>query len=108
MLPLICAAHSDYPHIRIIPLIKKAGELGRAKKKATHYFELAAMKGDVDARVKLGANEYQSGNHHRAFKHFKLAARVRHANTLKLFKHGYTVGHVTKEDYAIVIPKESR
>ena len=56
LLPLICAAHSDYPHIRIIPLIKKAGELGRAKKKATHYFELAAMKGDVDARVKLGAN----------------------------------------------------
>ena len=39
------------------------------KKKAKHYWELAAMNGSVRARNNLGALEFQAGNYHRAFKH---------------------------------------
>ena len=97
----------------------KAGELGCAeayfnlgimysnerggaidKKKAKHYYELAAMIGDIQARNNLGANEYQSGNHHRAFKHFIISARAGDKMSLDNVKQGYTEGHVTKEEYA--------
>jgi len=37
------------------------------KKKAKHYFELAAMGGNVDARFMI---EGRVGNHYRAFKHW--------------------------------------
>jgi len=42
------------------------------KKKAKHYWELAAMKEDVSARNNLGLLEGKAGNHHRAMKHFIL------------------------------------
>jgi TPR repeat protein len=63
-------------------LYLKAGELGHAtaynnlgiayndgrgvevdKKKAIHYWELAAMSGDVYARHNLGCTEYEADNH---------------------------------------------
>ena len=64
----------------------KAGELGCAgaysklgysyyngrevdEKKAKHYWELAAMMGDVCARHNLGLLEVKAGNHQRTFKH---------------------------------------
>ena len=100
-------------------LFLKAGELGSAvayfnlgcaydngdgveidKKKAKHYWELAAMNGGVKARNNLGAFEGIAGNHHRAFKHFILAARAGDANALDNVKQGYMNGHITKEQYA--------
>ena len=75
-------------------LLLKAGELGCAeayfivgslynigrgveidKKKAIHFFELAAMNGEVYARHYLGCMEKGTGNYHRAMKHFVLCAR---------------------------------
>ena len=38
------------------------------KKKATHYYELAAMNGNVGARHNLGRMEADAGNVHRGFK----------------------------------------
>jgi len=40
------------------------------KKKAEHYFELAAMLGNETARHNLGNNEYRAGNIIRALKHY--------------------------------------
>ena len=76
-------------------LFLKAGELGCADaycnlgivyrqgegveidmKKATHFFELAAMSGNVIARHRLGHIEKQAGNDQRAKKHFIVAARA--------------------------------
>ena len=100
-------------------LYLKAGELGCAeayfnlgisyyegtgveinKKKATHYFDLAAMNGDVDARHNLGNNEWRAGNYYRAFKHYMLSARAGDTSSLNMVKQGFMHGHVTKEEYA--------
>jgi hypothetical protein len=100
-------------------LLLKAGQLGYAdayynlgnqyfngigvevdEKKATHYYELAAMNGDIRARNNLGCSEGSAGNHHRAMKHFIISASAGHKLSLDNVKYGYTKGHVTKEEYA--------
>ena len=100
----------------------KAGELGHAgayhnlgftyyegtgvtmdKKKANHFFELAAMNGSVQARHNLGATEYINRNYDRAMKHYMLAARVGQKKSLDSVKHGYICGYVTKDEYATAL-----
>ena len=97
----------------------KAGELGSAdayfnlgiayengrgvaidKKKAKHYYELAAMSGSVIARHNLGIYEYEAGSHQRACKHFIIAARAGSKRTLDAVKDGYMARYVTKDEYA--------
>ena len=100
-------------------LYLKAGELGHAgayynlgntynngrgvevdKKKAKHYYELAAMNGSVHARNNLGCMEGKAGNHQRAMKHLLISARAGYKPSLGLVKKGYMLGDVTKEEYA--------
>ena len=97
----------------------KAGELGSSEaycnlglayeegdgveideKKATQYYELAAMNGDIQARHNLGCLEGQAGNIHRAYKHLVLAARAGYTKSLDLVKRGFMNGYITKEEYA--------
>ena len=97
----------------------KAGELGCAnayynlgsqyangdgveidKKKAKHYWELAAMNGHIKARHNLGADEYEACNYQRAYKHFIISARAGFNLSLNNVKTGFMAGHVTKEEYA--------
>ena len=70
------------------------------KQKAKHYYELAAMNGYVGARYNLGWMEGQSGNHHRAKKHFLLAASAGHQLSLDKVKQGFMNGIVTRDEYA--------
>ena len=100
-------------------LYLKAGELGCAaayynlgihynqgrgvevdKKKAKYYYELAAMKGGVDARHNLGVVEWNSGNLLRAMKHFIMAAKAGDETSLDHVKQGFINGVVTKDEYA--------
>ena len=100
-------------------LYLKAGELGCAnayynlglsynegagveidKKKAKHFYELAAMNGDLHARHNLGCVEGQAGNYHRSYKHFMLSAGAGCKESLNAVKGGYMGGIVTKEEYA--------
>ena len=100
-------------------LYLKAGELGYAgayynlgnsyynghgvevdKKKAKHYWEIAAMKGSLHARHNLGAVELEDCNYQRAFKHYILAAKAGHDNSLGAVKQGFMKGDVTKDEYA--------
>ena len=100
-------------------LLLKAGELGCAaayhnlgnsyyagrgveidEKKAMHYYELAAMNGNLKARHNLGATEYDAGNYARAFKHLILSARAGYKLSLDNVKKGFMNGYVTKEEYA--------
>ena len=103
-------------------LFLKAGELGCADaycnlgiayrqgegveidmKKATHFFELAAMSGDVCARHRLGVIEGQAGNDQRAMKHFTIAARAGDSKCLENVKKEFIAGLVTKNEYESTI-----
>ena len=69
------------------------------KMKAKHYWELAAMNGNVHARYNLGVVEGNAGNHQRAMKHFMLAAKSGYNKSLDVVKKGFMYGDVTKDDY---------
>jgi len=51
------------------------------KKKATHYYELAAMGGDEISRYNLALDEKTAGNIDRALKHYMISARDGHSNS---------------------------
>jgi len=112
-----CGLAQDYRKANELYL--KAGELGCANayynlginyengdgveidtNKTQHYWELAAMKGDVLARYNLGHMEHRAGNHQRAMKHFILAANAGFKLSLDIVMAWYKQGFVTKEEYA--------
>ena len=68
-------------------------------KKAVHYYELAAMGGDADARYHLGSIEKCSGNWKRAVKHYMIAAGTGDGDSVKGIQDMYSSGFATKEDY---------
>ena len=70
------------------------------KKKAKHFYELAAMNGDVNARHNLGSMEAEAGNVHRAYLHFLLAAKAGFKMSLDQVKQRFMDGMVTKDEYA--------
>jgi len=93
-----------------------AGELGYAvsayydgrgvevyKKKANHYYELAAMGGNANARYNLGNLEGRAGNMDRALKHYLIAVSSGDAESLKQIQLFYSKGHATKEDYTTAL-----
>jgi len=68
---------------------------------AKHYFELAAMNGNVVARFNLGNNEYTAGNYDRALKHYMIAVRCGHTDSVTEIQQLFMNGHATtKDDYA--------
>ena len=100
-------------------LLLKAGELGcaggyynlaqsfregngveRDGKNAIHYFELAAMGGDLSARHNLGCLEGEVGNKKRAYRHMIIAAKAGRKASLDYVKRGFMWGDVTKDEYA--------
>ena len=68
--------------------------------KARHYYELAAMGGNILARHDLGLDEKKAGNIDRALKHFIIAARGGRKQAIDQVKRLYTKGDATKDDYA--------
>ena len=106
-------------HQKANELYLKGGELGSAngyynlgnsydvgrgvaidKKKAIHYWELAAMNGHIKARYNLGCLEGNSGNHRRAMKHFKMSAKAGDEMSLSTVKRRFIKGFVSKDEYA--------
>ena len=114
-----CAyAHGRYglpqDRARAIEFFRKAGKDGyanigfaydhghgleRDKKMAKHYFELAAMAGNVTARYNLGADEYNAGNYDRELKHYMIAVRGGYTPSVKAIQQLYMDGHATKDHY---------
>ena len=118
-----CQRRYDYgvaqDHTKAFELWHRAAELGHAKacsnigncydfgkgvevdkEKAKHYFELSAMRGEPQARCNLGNTEHDAGNIERALKHYMIAVRNGHNDSLKNIKKYYSDGYATKEDYA--------
>ena len=105
-------------YTKALELWHRAGELGSArsyfnigiaydngrgvevnKKKARHYFELAAMQGHVNARHNLGGIEGKAGKHDLALRHFMIAVKDGDSDSLKAIRIMYLNGHATKDDY---------
>ena len=109
--------------INALKLYHRAGELGHAKsyhnvgnayyngegwrgvtpidtKKANHFWELAAIGGDVVARHNLGASEANNGNMNRALKHHMIAVEGGWDVSLNAIRKMYTEGQATKDDYS--------
>ena len=70
------------------------------KKKAMHYYELAAMGGEEMARHNLGIMEEEAGNMDRALKYWMIAVKDGNSGSLENIKRLYGYGHATKDDYA--------
>ena len=105
-------------YVKALELWHRAGELGDTasydnigfaydngqgvevdEKKAVYYYELAAMGGDVHARHNVGIGEENAGNVDRALKHYMIAVKDGHANSLQEIQDLFSNGHATKEDY---------
>ena len=71
----------------------------RDMKKAKYYWELAAMRGDEDARHNLGVNEERAGNIDRAIKHWMIAAGAGKDSSLGAIRKCFMHGLATKDDY---------
>jgi len=69
------------------------------KKKATHYYERAAIGGNLVARHNLGFMEMEAGNMDRALKHYMIATRGGYSNSLNNIKELHSDEDATKEDY---------
>jgi len=67
--------------------------------KALQHYKLAAMGGNCTARHNLGVLEDQRDNTHIAMKHYMIAAKCGHENSLKMVKAGYKYYQVTKDEY---------
>ena len=73
----------------------------RDEKKASHYYELAAMGGVVQARYNLGYFEDEAGNMDRALKHYMIGVRWSgFTPSLEMIKQMFMHGDTTKDDYA--------
>ena len=74
------------------------------KKKAIHYWELAAMKGEAMARNNLGVIG-EAGNMDRALKHYMIAVEGGYKDSLNNIKELHKAGKATKNDYATALGK---
>lgn len=90
----------------------RAGELGYYKAfagiannfvgdaRSTHFCKRAAMLGDVVSRYNLGVIEnYRDGNKINSMKHFKMAAKAGHKDSLDALLVLHKNGFVTKDEY---------
>ena len=110
-------------HAKALEFWHRAGELGHAEsyysiayyhgfnglerddKKANHYYELAAMGGNVVARHNLGIFEgLRAGKlglgMDRALKHYMIAVGSGYNKSLEMIKQMFMRGHATRDDYA--------
>ena len=96
------AAERDYgkAYCNIGTAYMSGNGVGRDKKKGDRYYELAAIGGDMYSRYNLGILEKRSGNIDRALKHFMIAVKSGHNESLNQMKQLYTHGYATKDDYA--------
>jgi len=70
------------------------------KRKALHYWELAAIRGDASSRYDLGVSDANTGNYGRALKHWMIAVGSGDADSLQIIREMVKIGHATKDDYS--------
>ena len=71
--------------------------------KAIYHWQVAAMKGNEEARFTLGEIVENNGNRERAMRHFIISAKSGHDMSLQKVKQGFIAGIVTKENFEIAL-----
>ena len=71
--------------------------VARDEKKAKYYYELAAMRGDANARRSLGIIEVRKGNMERAVKHWMISTTTGDDASLKKIREAFLRGHASKD-----------
>ena len=71
--------------------------------KAIRHYEASAMCGHAIARHNLGCEEYDAGNFDIGMQHWKIAAQLGLADSLKVVKISFMNGDTTKADYAAAL-----
>ena len=89
-----------YSHFNIGVVYKNGHGVERDEMKAKHYYELAAMGRDENARHNLGNAEFRAGSFDRALKHYMIAAGGGSNQSLKTIQQMYSKGYATRDDYA--------
>ena len=72
----------------------------RDEKKARHYWELGAIRGDINSRCRLACLDSEAGDDERAYKHWLIGAKAGDDECLRSVKYGFGFGFVTKDAYA--------
>ena len=111
---------NDYPqdYVKALEFYHRAAELGYTegytnigfaylsgrgvevnKNKARYYCELAAIRGNMQARHNLGTLSLQSVDMNRAVRHFLIAVEYGNSESLETIKKMYSKGYATKEAY---------
>jgi len=70
------------------------------EKMELYYEEEAAISGDPSSRYSLGCHEGGNGRYDRAVKHWIIAAKLGHDDSVQRLKGMYKSGYVSKEDFA--------
>lgn len=79
---------------------ERGRSLERDMKQAVNHWQIAAMKGNEEARLNLGKFEYLKGNKNRAMRHCIISAKYGHDESLKEVREGFEMGIVSKNEYA--------
>mmetsp|Transcript_24739 Transcript_24739/g.58698 ORF Transcript_24739/g.58698 Transcript_24739/m.58698 type:complete len:303 (+) Transcript_24739:190-1098(+) len=71
--------------------------------KGAEFYEKAAMQGHVDSRYNVACIELEKMNNYRALRHFLIAAKMGHEDSLGTVKRLFVGGIATKAQYAEAI-----
>eukprot|EP00986_Skeletonema_menzelii_P013710 scaffold8175_cov77-Skeletonema_menzelii.AAC.2 len=90
-------------HCQLSILYYNGEGVEKDEQKELHHAEQAAIGGHPRARYNLGCFEGRRGHYDRAVKHFIIASKLGHDESLKKVKDIYKAGFVSKEDFAAAL-----
>jgi TPR repeat protein len=73
------------------------------EKKSLYHSEQAAIGGHVKARHNLGFEAFMNGKMDTAVKHWIIAAKLGHDDSLQRLKNGFQIGTVSKDVFAAAL-----
>ncbi len=90
-------------HFNLSLMYQKGKGVEKDEKKKNYHFEEAAIGGHPSARFNLGNHEFRNKRYERAVKHWIIAAKLGCNDALDSVKKLFSVGIVSKEDYAAAL-----
>jgi len=90
-------------HFELSCLYRNGEGVEKDEKKHLHHLEQAAIGGHPLARHNLAKFEWESGRTERTVKHFIIASKLGHDESLESLKKCYGMGLISKEDFAAAL-----